>query len=347
MLQEETMVLSRFRMSDISKATERFSERFLIGFHEYGKVYKAELDDFENKSSLPFKEKNDGKWQKRRTSVAIKCFSSSVDVKQRFFSEIVMRTSYKHPNIVSLLGFCDEGDELILVYEHASNNSLHNYVKNVDKMGNLTWRQRLHMCLGIAHGLNGLHTKMGSQQRTIHGDIRSANILLGKNLEPKIAYFGISKFHLAYQEESSRQVYWDPEFEKSSLIKKESDIYSFGVTLFEIFCGTLANDPYYTIADPKGLVPYAWSHFNNKSIQKLIDPKLFKKAIDDDILTSNIRGPNLDSVDTFLKIAYQCVKETQAKRPSMETLIKQLEIALDFQVSQYFGSIPFSLLFRF
>ncbi|KAJ0736309.1 putative protein kinase RLK-Pelle-LRR-I-1 family [Helianthus annuus] len=333
-LQGETMVLSKFWLKDILQATENFSEKYCIGLYEYGTVYTAELDNFDNKSSLAFEEKNGAN---THISVAIKRSSSTRHVKQRFFSEIEMRSSYKHRNIVSLLGFCDEDNEIILVYEHASNNSLDDYLKNVNNMDNLTWTQRLNMCLGIAHGLNHLHTKMGSQKRVIHGDIRSANILLGKNLEPKIAYFGVSKFQLANQDASSlicTKVYCDPEFDITRMQKKESDIFSFGVILLEIFCGRLAYDSSYIDENDKGLASIARSGFNDGAIKKLLDPKLIKE-VTDDIITSN-KGPNQDSLDTFLKIADQCLEEDQAKRPTMETVIKELEIALNFQVNQYY-----------
>ncbi|KAM0065823.1 putative protein kinase RLK-Pelle-SD-2b family [Helianthus debilis subsp. tardiflorus] len=348
MLQGETIVLSRFQLRDILEATEQFSDVCFIGSHGDDKVYKAELDDYDNKSSLAFKGKNDTEWPKTRITVAIKRISSSRDVKQRFLSEIEMRTTYKHPNIVSLVGLCDEDDDNILVYEHASNKSLHNYLKSIaDNKDNPTWTQRLHMCLGIARGLNHLHTKMVSQERIIHGDITSANIMIGKNWEPKVAYFGISKFHLANQEAStliSTQVYRDPESEKTLIVKKESDVYSFGVILFEIFCGRLAYDSVYMDNNQKGLPFVARTHFNDGTIKELLDPKL-KEVADDDIFTSN-RGPNQDSLDTFLKIAYQCLEEAQTKRPTTEIIIKELEMALDIQVSEYFRSISFFILFN-
>ncbi|KAL8214566.1 hypothetical protein R6Q57_004015 [Mikania cordata] len=332
-LQGETIVLSRFRLNDILLATKNFSETYCIGFHPYGKVYKAKIDN-SNNSLLAFVEKNDCILPETHNNVAIKRIfrKASMQGKQGFFLEIEMRTHYKHPNIVSLLGFCDEGDEMILVFEHASNNSLDDYLKNVDRMNNLTWTQRLQMCLGIAHGLDHLHTKMDNQQRVIHGDIRSTNIVLGKNRVPKIAYFGIFMSHLTDEEASNpicSKVYMDPEIEKIRIINKESDIYSFGVVLFEIFCGRLAYDPIYIVENDEGLAPIARHHFNDGTIKKMMDPKL-KELSNEDVFTSN-KGPNQDSLDTFLKIAYHCLGETRAKRPPMNFIIKELEIALNFQ----------------
>ncbi|MFS7990820.1 putative protein kinase RLK-Pelle-WAK family [Helianthus anomalus] len=346
MLQGETVVLTRFQLRDILSATDNFSETHCIGLHEYGTMYKADLYDFVDKSSLAFEEKDR---PKTCITVAIKRISSSRDAEERFFSEIDMHTKRKHSNIASLLGFCDEGDEIILVFEHGSNRGLDDYLKNIANMDNFEWTQRLHVCLGIANGLNHLHTKMDMQERIIYRDIRSANILLGENWEPKISYFGISNFHLANQKESTltrKQVYWDPEFEKTRITKRKSDIYSFGVILFKIFCGQLAYDPIYLDENDKQLTPIALNHFNDGTIEKLLDPRLKEVTHDADIVALN-RGPNQDSLDTFLKVAYQCLEEAQAKRPTMESVIKELEIALNLQVSQYFRSITFFLFFLF
>ncbi|KAL8262864.1 hypothetical protein R6Q59_024213 [Mikania micrantha] len=312
-LQGKTMVLSRFPLSDIVSATENFSETYCIGIYAYGMVYKAKVDHFGNKGIL----------------VAVKRISSreSAQGEQRFFSEIEMHAIYTHPNVVSLVGYCDERDELILLYEHASNNSLDDYLKSVDNVNNLTWTQRLQMCLDIAQGLDHIHTKMDCQQ---HGDIRSSNILLGKNGETKIAYFGSSKLHPSNQEVGVK-VYWDPEYEKTYKLEKESDVYSFGVVMLEIFCGRVAYDPGYIGENEKGLAPIARRCFNRGTIKKMIDPKLLKvEETDDDIFTS-IGRPNQKSLDTFLEIANNCLRETQAGRPTLDIVIKELEKALNFQ----------------
>ncbi|KAK1422427.1 hypothetical protein QVD17_25537 [Tagetes erecta] len=137
----------------------------------------------------------------------------------------------------------------------------------------------------------------------------------------------LTRFRLT-NEEASAKVYWSPEFQETRIMKTESDIYSLGVILFEIFCGKLAYDHSYIADNEKGLAPIARGYFNDGSIRNLIDPKL-KEASDDDIFTSN-KGINQDSLDAFLKIAYQCLGEAKA-RPTTEIIIKELETALNFQ----------------
>ncbi|XP_076940429.1 uncharacterized protein LOC143609604 [Bidens hawaiensis] len=331
MLQGESMVLSRFRLSDIELATQKFSETCCIGSFPYGKVYKAEINAFDNKTSFAFEEKNDRESPKTRITAAIKRIVSKLSVqgKEEFFSEIETWTSYAHPNIVSLLGFCDEDDEMILVYEHSSNKSLDDYLKNVDKMNNLTWTERLHMCLAVARGLDHLHTKIHNQQMVKLGEIRSANILIGKNWEPKIAYYGIPAYYLTNQEGSipiSKRVYSDPELNNLRAMRKQPYVFSFGVILFEVLCWRLAYDPIYIAENDQGLAAIACHHVYEGTIKSMMDPKL-NEVSNEDILTSN-RGPNQDSLATYLKIAYQCLVEPEV---TMKVVIKELEIALNFQ----------------
>ncbi|KAM0038433.1 putative protein kinase RLK-Pelle-LRR-I-1 family [Helianthus debilis subsp. tardiflorus] len=316
MLQGETVLLSRPRLSDLVLATENFAEKYFVGLDTIGMVYKAELDHFGNNRLL----ETEGK----RISVAIKRITSREGGKgkQEFFEEIEMRTSYKHPNIVSLIGFCDEGDEMILIYEPVSERSLDEYLKSDDKMDTFTWIHRLHMCLEIAQGLNHLHTKMINPQKIIHIDIKSANILLDKNRGVKIAYFVISKLHSVLNQD-----YEDPKYETTGKLKRKSDVYSFGVVLFEILCGKLAYDPVYTKENEKGLSPITRQCFDDGTIESIMDPRL-KEETDEDISSSN-RGPNRDSLDTFLKIANQCLGEA-AKRPTMEIVIMELKRAINF-----------------
>ncbi|KAK1410891.1 hypothetical protein QVD17_37433 [Tagetes erecta] len=235
--------------------------------------------------------------------------------------------AYKHPNIVTLLGFCDEGDGMMLVYEHIFERSLDDYMKNVDNMYNFSWTHRLRMCLEIARGLHHLHTKMANQS-IIHTDIRSANILLDKNGVAKIGYFVISSLHPRKQE-IGMKVYEGPGSETTGKMKKESDIYSLGVVLFEIFCWRVAYDPVYIEENGKGLAPVAKQCYDDGTIQRIMDPRLKEETGHEDISTSNIL-PKQDSLDAFLKIAYECLGEA-AKRPTIEMVIKELETALKLQ----------------
>ncbi|PWA65582.1 protein kinase-like domain, Phloem protein 2-like protein [Artemisia annua] len=338
MSQVENLEHMRIRLSDIEFATEKFSDIYEIGSGGFGRVYRAELD-LGNKNSSSIEGDNKGELPRKRNTVAIKRIFSRGDSQgeQGFFREVEMLSSCKHPNIVSLLGYCDEGGEMILVYEHASNKSLDEYLGNIDNPINLTWAQRIKICIGIAHGLNYLHSCSDDKQRIIHRDIKSDNILLGDKWEAKIADFGLSKLYNANKTSSTihtgtiagTEMYLDPEYKKTGKLKKESDIYSLGVVLFEILCGRLAYDKIYYADNEKGLASIVHRRYKDGTIKDMIDPKI-KEEAHENIIMQN-RGLIEDSLSTFLEIAYQCLEETQVKRPKMEVIIMELEKALYFQ----------------
>ncbi|GKD36968.1 kinase-like domain, phloem protein 2-like protein, partial [Tanacetum coccineum] len=339
-LKSEILECLRIRVSDIKLATDSFNKKYCVGSGGYGMVFKADLDhlDIERFSSA-MQGKNKNELPKRRSTVAIKQILNRQDElgKQGFLAEIELLTSCKHQNIVSLLGFSSTDREMILVYEFLVNGSLDGYLETAEKKISLTWNQRLQICLDIAEGLKYLHTSMEGKPRIIHRDIKSANVLLDVNWNAKIADFGLSKFHPANQLASTiktkavagTEVYIDPEYLTTGKYKKQSDIYSFGVVLFEILSGTLAYDSVYLDENNKGLAPIARRRFSEGTLKELIDPTMMVED-NEQMFTLN-RGPNQDSFNAFTKIAYQCLAETQAKRPLIEVVIKELHNAQNFQ----------------
>ncbi|GKB13630.1 kinase-like domain, phloem protein 2-like protein [Tanacetum coccineum] len=329
----------RIQLGDIKLATDNFNQRYCIGSGGHGVVYKEDLDHVDIQKSSSMEWKNIDVLPKKRSTVAIKqIFYRKDDLgKLGFWQEIELLTSCKHPNVVSLLGFSSKDREMILVYEFLVNGSLDEYLGSTEKKINLTWNQRIQICLDIADGLRYLHTNMEGKPRIIHRDIKSANVLLDENWNAKIADFGLSKFHPANQPASTIQtnivtgteVYLDPEYSTTRKYKKESDIYSFGVVLFEVLSGRLAYDSLYLTENSKGLAPIARRRFNEGTLKELIDHKMMEED-GEQMFTLN-RGPNQDSFNTFSKIAYQCLAETQAKRPTIEVIIEELYNALKFQ----------------
>nr|GEY18491.1 protein kinase-like domain, phloem protein 2-like protein [Tanacetum cinerariifolium] len=159
--------------------------------------------------------------------------------KTEFLKEISMLSKYKHENIITLLGYCIEKKEMILVYEYAANRSLDIHLGSPD----LTWTQRLKICLQAAEGLRYLHDLNGAHHMVIHRDIKSGNILLDDKWNAKVADVGLSKI----SHENANLVtdvkgtpgYTDPEYHQTYTLTDKSDVYSFGVMLFEVLCGSL------------------------------------------------------------------------------------------------------------
>ncbi|KAJ0872849.1 putative protein kinase RLK-Pelle-CrRLK1L-1 family [Helianthus annuus] len=293
-------------LEEIKSATDNFNdEKNRIGVGGFGKVYKGEVSHSKGRNMAAIKRLN----QK---------FGQGLP---EFLKEITMLSRYRHENLVSLLGFCHEGDEMILVYEYASRGSLDHHLNSP----HLTWTQRLKICLDVAKGLSHLHDPRETHQRLIHCDIKSANILLDDQWRAKLSDFGLSKMGPANEQESviitcasGTPGYCDLEYAMTSTLTKESDVYSLGVVLFEVLCGKLCCT-YENGRVPRILVP-AWI-------------ENYKKNKLNDIIFKNPTIQPLDqrSLETFSGIAYRCLKESREDRPKIAEIVTELETALRSQ----------------
>ncbi|XP_076920415.1 putative receptor-like protein kinase At5g61350 [Bidens hawaiensis] len=238
---------------------------------------EALIDLFINEPEVP----------KKRSKVAIKRITDTEDeiAQQGFYAEIKMLTSCKHSNIITLLGFCDERGEMILIYEYASNGSLNYHLQNKSVNHNDSWAQRVKICLDAAKGLSFLHTTEWDRREIVHRDIKSANILLDENFEAKIGDFGLSLFQSVGKQHNTRytrevaatMAYMDPQYYKDAKLKKELDVYSFGVVLFEILCGAVTYHRKYVENNKRGLAFIARQHFEKGTINEIVDPKIKKR----------------------------------------------------------------------
>ncbi|KAJ0724944.1 putative protein kinase RLK-Pelle-CrRLK1L-1 family [Helianthus annuus] len=237
-----------------------------------------------------------------------------------FKTEIALLSEYEHKNIVSLLGFCDEDGEKILVYKYESKGSLDKHLNNKD----LTWIQRIQICLDAARGLKYLHEDGGPHHGIIHRDVKSSNILLDENSNAKISYFGLSRVGPASTQSSflisnacGAPGYIDPDYLITGYLTEKSDVYSFGVVLLEVLCGRHALVKSYK-DEHQFLTVLFQKHYTKDTLDKIIPSYLYEQI-------------NTDSLHTFANIAYQCLKN-RTERPTMQQVVEQLEKALHSQL---------------
>ncbi|KAL7600339.1 hypothetical protein Lser_V15G22735 [Lactuca serriola] len=284
--------------------TNNFGEDHRIGEGGFGKVYKAKL-----------------LLSNGHTTVALKRLDRiRGQGDTEFWKEVMTLSLYKHENIVSLLGYCDESGEKILAYEYASNGSLDSNLNN----NNLTWSQRLKICIGAARGLTHLHSDVGTQERVWHRDVKSSNILLDEKWNAKITDFGLSKFGPAnrhYSHLYSNPVgtlgYCDPLYAETGLLTKESDVYSFGVVLFEVLCGRVCMP---NIHERQSLLTLVRESYKQKKLNEIV--------------YGNIKHEiNRSSLKAFISIAYPCLSLEREERPLMDMIVRTLNTALSYQTS--------------
>ncbi|VVB05560.1 unnamed protein product [Arabis nemorensis] len=281
----------RFDLSMILIATGDFSPENKIGQGGFGSVYKGMLPSGQE--------------------IAVKRLTrGSGQGYTEFRNEVLLLTRLQHKNLVKLLGFCSEGDEDILVYEHVPNSSLDHFIFDDEKRLLLTWNVRYRIIEGVARGLLYLHED--SQLRIIHRDLKASNILLDADMNPKVSDFGMARLFNMDQTRgvTRRRVgtlgYMAPEYVKSGRFSVKTDVYSFGVVLLEMITGQ-TNKNYFASL---GLPAHAWNFWIAGEAASIIDPVLS-------------RSPT-NEILRFIHIGLLCVQDNVAKRPTMGLVIQWL-----------------------
>ncbi|KAL8097033.1 hypothetical protein AgCh_030210 [Apium graveolens] len=298
-----------FSLDQIQHATSNFSVELVIGKGGFGKVYKGTFGT---------------------TLVAIKRLQSmSSQGSREFQTEIEMLSKLRHSHLVTLIGYCDDGDEMILVYELMRGGTLADHLHKRARKGDksqprLSWVQRLKICIGAARGLEYLHTGTGIQDRIVHRDVKTTNILLDENLVAKISDFGLSKISPANQTVTfvSTHIkgtpgYLDPYYYATHRLTRKSDVYSFGIVLLEVLCGRPAVNRSLD-REQIFLAGCAEQCFREGLIGEIIDPRIKWEVCQ-------------DSLDVFVKVAIQCIHSGPKQRPTMAEVVACLESALALQ----------------
>lgn len=307
--------LRKFSLSDIKTATNNFSSNLIIGKGSFGNVYEAKTVS--------------------GTLVAVKRKDyESKQGRNEFETELKLLSAFRHAHLISLIGYCDDPDanEMIIVYEHMANGTLADHIyKKTGGSSGLSWERRLKICIGVGRGLEYLHTGTGINQIIIHRDIKSSNILLDENFEPRISDFGLCKKCTGNKADTpitasvkGTRGYMDPHYYKTRELSTKTDVYAFGVVLLEVFCGRRSSD-FVVQGRPKRFVPWARQCIRKQESYLIMDRGLSGKISNDGLLI-------------FEEITLQCLQERPDKRPIMEAVVARLEDALKSQYTTYSSS---------
>lgn len=282
-----------FQYSEIEHATSNFSQENLLGEGGFGHVYKGQLQDGQSIAAKVRKE-------------------ASAQGYSEFFSEVHVLSFARHKNIVMLLGYCCKENHNILVYEYICNKSLawHLFSESADL---LEWHKRRAMAIGVAKGLRFLHEECRGGP-IIHRDLRPSNILLTHDFIPMLGDFGLAKWKSSTESFQTKVIgtsgYLAPEYAEYGIVSVRTDVYAFGVVLFQLISGRKVL--YENSEEFHHLLQWAEPLVEKLALHELIDPRI---------------GDSYDTYQLYYlaRVAYLCVRRNPEMRPSMGEVVQLLE----------------------
>ncbi|XP_030950245.1 probable serine/threonine-protein kinase At1g01540 [Quercus lobata] len=285
-----------YTLRELEVSTNGFADENVIGEGGYGIVYRGLMED--------------------NTNVAVKnLLNNRGQAEKEFKVEVEAIGRVRHKNLVRLLGYCAEGAHRMLVYEYVDNGNLEQWLHgDVGPCSPLTWEVRMNIILGTAKGLTYLHE--GLEPKVVHRDIKSSNILLDKQWNPKVSDFGLAKLLGSEKSYVTTRVmgtfgYVAPEYASTGMLNERSDVYSFGILLMEIISGRNPVD-YSRPAGEVNLVEWLKTMVTNRNAEGVLDPRLPEK-------------PSSRALKRALLVALRCVDPNAQKRPKMGHVIHMLE----------------------
>ncbi|KAI3730272.1 hypothetical protein L1987_61441 [Smallanthus sonchifolius] len=300
-----TLNLKEFTYSELRTATRNFHHGRVIGEGAFGRVFKGWVDRI---TYTPQKAGNG-------LPVAIKKLKTeSLQGLQEWQAEVSFLGKFSHPNLVKLLGYCQENTELLLVYEYVQKESLEKHLFGKLEEA-LPWYTRIKIAIGAAQGLAFLHT---TENNAIYRDMKSSNILLDEDFNAKLSDFGLARLGPANRESHVTTCvmgtygYASPEYVSTGLLYMKSDVYGFGVVMLEIITGLRVLDTnrpalqHYLVDWVKPFLS------NKKSVRRVMDPRLEQNY------------PS-EAAHKTAKLILTCLEPEPKARPSMLEIVLVLQ----------------------
>ncbi|XP_020593828.1 probable serine/threonine-protein kinase PBL19 [Phalaenopsis equestris] len=299
-----------FSVTELKNATKSFSRSVMIGEGGFGCVYRGTIRGSDDPNS--------------KIEIAVKQLGRrGLQGHKEWLTEVTFLGIVEHPNLVKLIGYCAEEDERgpqrLLIYEYMPNRSVGDHLLARSTMP-LSWPMRLRIALDAARGLSYLHEGMDFQ--IIFRDLKTSNILLDEQWNAKLSDFGLAR---EGPEEGSTHVstavvgtlgYAAPEYMHTGRLTVKSDIWSFGVVLYELITGRSPIDRNRPKNEQK-LLEWVKPYISDiKKFRMIIDPRL-------DVRSS------LKSAMRLSTVANRCLVRQAKLRPRMTEVMEMLQRIVD------------------
>ncbi|XP_028552879.1 probable serine/threonine-protein kinase PBL23 isoform X5 [Dendrobium catenatum] len=248
--------------------------------------------------------------------LAVKALKPSKDSMRQFVLEIDIITTLNHENIISLLGFCLEDNNLLLIYDFMSRGSLEEILHDSEEhKRSLNWCDRYKISIAVTEALKYLHG-YGGTEPVIHMDVKSSNILLSEDFVPKLSDFGLARrstesvSHISCNNLAGTFGYLAPEYFMFGQVSTKTDVYAFGVVLLELLSGRRPINSM-GIKGDQSLVMWAMPILQSGKYQELMDPRLDGKY-------------DVEQMEWMALAASLCLKRDSQSRPTMPYVLKLL-----------------------